>query len=53
MRAEEKAAKLPVILSVPIVFFLVPVVIGVVMLPAAIKIRDSFAGHAVTAAPAK
>ena len=50
MRAEEKAARLPVLLSVPIVFFLVPVVIGVVMLPAAIKIRDSFASHAPVAA---
>ena len=51
MRAEEKAAKLPVILSVPIVFFLVPVVIGVVMLPAAIKIRNNFGSHAAASTP--
>ncbi len=42
MRAEEKAARLPVILSVPIVFFLLPVVVGIVMLPAVINIKREF-----------
>ncbi len=45
MRAEEKAAKLPVLLSVPIVLFLVPVVVAVVMLPAGIKIKNNFINH--------
>ena len=34
MRAEEKAARLPVLLSVPLVVFLLPTMIGVLMLPA-------------------
>ncbi len=47
MRAEEKAARLPVLLSVPIVFFLVPIIIGVVMLPAGIKIVKTFSNAAI------
>ncbi len=38
MRAEEKAHKLPVLLSVPLVVFLLPVMIGVLGLPAAITV---------------
>ena len=45
MRAEEKAARLPVLLSVPIVFFLLPVVVGTVMLPALINIKRNYMGH--------
>lgn len=43
MRAEEKAHKLPVLLSVPLVACMLPVMIGVLMLPAIIRvIREMF-----------
>ena len=38
MRAEEKAHRLPVLLSVPLVVCMLPVMIGVLMLPAAIRV---------------
>jgi tight adherence protein C len=38
MRAEEKAHKLPVLLSVPLVACMLPVMIGVLMLPAIIRV---------------
>jgi len=38
MRAEEKAHRLPVLLSVPLVTCMLPVMIGVLMLPAAIRV---------------
>ncbi len=38
MRAEEKAHRLPVLLSVPLVFFLLPTMVGVLGLPAVIQI---------------
>ena len=38
MRAEEKAHKLPVLLSVPLVACMLPVMIGVLMLPAVIRV---------------
>ena len=37
MRAEEKAARLPVLLSVPLVVFLLPTMIAVLMLPAGLN----------------
>jgi len=37
MRAEEKAHRLPVLLSIPLVAFMLPVMIGVLMLPAVIR----------------
>ncbi|MBS3962765.1 MAG: type II secretion system F family protein [Sandarakinorhabdus sp.] len=40
MRAEEKAAKLPVLLSIPLVMFLLPSMIGVLMLPAVISMQS-------------
>ena len=41
LRAEEKAHRLPVLLSIPLVTCMLPVMIGVLMLPAAIRvIRD-------------
>jgi tight adherence protein C len=43
MRAEEKAHRLPVLLSIPLVVFLLPVTIAVLMLPAAISLRDGLA----------
>lgn len=41
MRAEEKAHRLPVLLSVPLVLFLLPTIVGVLGLPAAIQISSS------------
>lgn len=38
LRAEEKAHRLPVLLSVPLVGCMLPVMIGVLMLPAAIRV---------------
>ena len=38
MRAEEKAYRLPVLLSVPLVACMLPVMIGVLMLPAVIRV---------------
>lgn len=40
MRAEEKAHRLPVLLSVPLVFFLLPTMVGVLGLPAVIQIMS-------------
>lgn len=42
MRAEEKAHRIPVLLSVPLVGFLLPTMIAVLMLPAAIKMKGQF-----------
>lgn len=38
LRAEEKAHRLPVLLAIPLVTCMLPVMIGVLMLPAAIKV---------------
>lgn len=38
MRAEEKAHRLPVLISIPLVVFMLPVMIGTLMLPAAIRV---------------
>ena len=38
MRAEEKAYRLPVIISIPLVVCMLPVMIGVLMLPAGIRV---------------
>ena len=38
MRAEEKAHRLPVLLSIPLVAFMLPTMIGVMMLPAFIRV---------------
>lgn len=43
MRAEEKAHRLPVLISIPLVVFMLPTMIGVIMLPAAVRmVRDIF-----------
>lgn len=43
MRAEEKAHRLPVLISIPLVVFMLPTMIGVLMLPAGIRMaRDVF-----------
>jgi tight adherence protein C len=41
MRAEEKAHRLPVLISIPLVACMLPVMIGVLMLPAAIRVMRS------------
>jgi len=41
MRAEEKAHRLPVLLSIPLVTCMLPVMIGVLMLPASIRVIRS------------
>ena len=38
MRAEEKAHRLPVLISIPLVACMLPVMIGVLMLPAAVRV---------------
>jgi tight adherence protein C len=43
LRAEEKAHRIPVLLSIPLVCFMLPVMVAVLMLPAAIGMRDSLA----------
>lgn len=49
MRAEEKAHRLPVLLSIPLVACMLPVMIGVLMLPAVIRtmrvLIPALAGH--------
>jgi tight adherence protein C len=40
MRAEEKAHRLPVLLSIPLVLFLLPVIVGVLVLPAVIRMSN-------------
>lgn len=44
MRAEEKAHRLPVLLSIPLVLFLLPTMVGVLALPASIGLRDTMFG---------
>ena len=42
MRAEEKAARLPAIMTVPLILFILPTLFVVIMGPAACSIADSF-----------
>jgi tight adherence protein C len=42
MRAEEKAARLPAIMTVPLIFFILPVLFIVILGPAACSISDAF-----------
>jgi tight adherence protein C len=42
MRAEEKAARLPAIMTVPLIFFILPVLFIVILGPAACSISDKF-----------
>lgn len=44
MRAEEKAARLPAIMTVPLILFILPVLFIVILGPAACSIKDSFIG---------
>ncbi len=43
MRAEEKAARLPAIMTVPLILFILPVLFIVILGPAACSIADTFA----------
>ncbi|MGB7373753.1 type II secretion system F family protein [Pontixanthobacter sp.] len=43
MRAEEKAARLPAIMTVPLILFILPVLFIVILGPAACSITDAFA----------
>jgi tight adherence protein C len=43
MRAEEKAARLPAIMTVPLILFILPVLFIVILGPAACDISDAFA----------
>jgi len=45
MRAEEKALALPAKLTVPLILFIFPCLLGVLILPAAYKISQTFGGH--------
>lgn len=47
MRAEEKAARLPAIMTVPLILFILPVLFVVILGPAACSIADAFAGDAL------
>ena len=42
LRAEEKAMRIPVLLSIPLVLFILPVIVTAVMLPAAIAVMRDF-----------
>ena len=42
MRAEEKAARLPAIMTIPLIMFILPVLFIVILGPAACSINDSF-----------
>ncbi len=44
MRAEEKAARLPAIMTVPLILFILPVLFIVILGPAACSINDAFSG---------
>ncbi len=45
MRAEEKAARLPAIMTVPLILFILPVLFIVILGPAACSISDAFASN--------
>ncbi|WP_133364802.1 type II secretion system F family protein [Qipengyuania sediminis] len=44
MRAEEKAARLPAIMTIPLIMFILPVLFIVILGPAACSITDAFTG---------
>lgn len=52
LKAEERAARLPVLLSVPIILFLLPATVGVVMLPAVISLKAHFGSGGVASSAA-
>jgi tight adherence protein C len=48
MRAEEKAARLPAIMTVPLILFILPVLFVVILGPAACSIADAFSTNGPT-----
>ncbi|MCW5647329.1 MAG: type II secretion system F family protein, partial [Sphingopyxis sp.] len=44
MRAEEKAARLPAIMTVPLILFILPVLFIVILGPAACSLSDAMSG---------
>jgi tight adherence protein C len=46
MRAEEKAARLPAIMTIPLILFILPTLFIVILGPAACSINDAFAAQA-------
>ena len=42
MRAEEKAARLPAIMTIPLILFILPTLFIVILGPAACSITDNF-----------
>lgn len=48
MRAEEKAARLPAIMTVPLILFILPVLFVVILGPAACSIADAFSANGPT-----
>ncbi len=51
MRAEEKAARLPAIMTVPLILFILPTLFIVILGPAACSIGDAFSGDGPGGAP--
>lgn len=51
MRAEEKAARLPAIMTIPLILFILPVLFIVILGPAACSIADAFASKPGQGAP--
>ncbi|GFE74439.1 type II secretion system F family protein [Novosphingobium sp. TCA1] len=51
MRAEEKAARLPAIMTVPLILFILPTLFIVILGPAACSIADAFSGGEPHAPP--
>jgi tight adherence protein C len=45
LRAEQKAAKLPALMTIPMIVFILPTLFIVIIAPAAVKLMDTFAGH--------
>ena len=51
MRAEEKAARLPAIMTVPLILFILPVLFVVILGPAACSISDAFSASGIGKPP--
>jgi tight adherence protein C len=45
LRAEEKALALPAKLTVPLILFIFPCLLGVLLLPAVVRLMQTLGGH--------